>query len=142
MAEETEVLRLGSTARRLDPAAIAQGVRKECPFRPGLFVLVLPAASYNPRFRKAIQAQRAAAADGTPPSFESRYDDPQFVAEALVADVEGIYREDGTPVEYTPELGLRILEDPGNADVREWIVTEAHSYGDYYAKQVEADAGN
>lgn len=143
-AEEVQ-LQLGSSARRLDPAAIAMGRRKECPFRPGFFVSILPGASYNPRFRKAIQNVRLASAGKTEEEketrFLSRYEDPVFVVDALVADMEGIVGRSG-PVTYTAEIGLKVLSDPANADVLSWISGEAHSYGQFYTEEVQSDKGN
>ena len=135
-------LRLGSSNRRLDATAIQQGVRKECPFRPGLFVMVLPAASYNPRYRKALQNARAKLDAGEQTEFLSKYDSPEFVTEAFVADMDGLYDREGKPVPYTPERGLKILSAAQNADVLEWIANDAHAYGQFYTEAVEADAGN
>lgn len=137
-------MRLGTSDKKLDAAAIRQGVTKECPFREGFTVTILPGASYNPRFRKAIQNATAAITPShtIADEFTSRYEDPQFIVDALVADMGGIYGEDGEPVAYTPEIGVAILSDPGNADVKEWVVNEAHQYGSYYTKSVEQDAKN
>lgn len=138
-------LRLGTSNRRLDEAAISQGVDKECPFRPGLVVTILPGASYNPRFRKAIQNAALKSngdAESAKEKFLSRYDDPEFVVEALVSDMKGLYNENGNEVKYTTERGLAIFSDPANADVKEWVVTQAHQYGQFYTESVEEDAGN
>lgn len=148
-----EVLKLGTTGRKLDAAAVEQGLRQECPFRPGFFVSILPAASYNPRYKKAMQSARVsekAVREQDPEkrdeeigkSYLSRYEDPEFVAEAFVANMEGIFRGDGSPVPYTQELGAQILRDGGNADVMQWIVSEAHQYGKFYTDQVARDSGN
>lgn len=145
MAEGNGILRLGKTNKRLDAAAIQQGVRKECPFRPEFYVLILPGANYNPRYRKALQ-NAAIRANGDESAaredFLSRYEDPAFVVDALVAGMDGIFDSEGEPVPYTPELGLEVLSAPDNADVLQWVVNEAHSYGQFYAKAVEAEAGN
>jgi hypothetical protein len=133
-----EELRLGTSPRRLDLAAVSQGVRKECPFREGLFVMILPAATYNPRYRKAVQNARAKD-DG---DFTDRYEDAEFVVDALVADMDGLYNAAGERVPYTRERGLKILSSPNHADVRVWITNEAHQYGEFYTEQVEKDAGN
>lgn len=139
-----QAIRLGTSNKRLDALAIKQGVTKECPFRPGFTVTFLPAASYNPRFRKAIQngPRTNGDAETAAEEFLNRYDDPQFVVDALVSDMGGIYNGQGEPVTYTPELGLAILADPSNADVKEWVVNEAHHYGHFYSEGVEQDAGN
>jgi hypothetical protein len=129
-------LRLGTTRRRLDGRAVKEGVRKECVFRPGLYVTILPGATFNPRYKAAISR----ATDDE--QFRSRYDDPEFVRDALVASMDGISDEDGEPVPYTPEVGLAVLADPGNADVREWIVSQSLEYTHYYNEQLEADAKN
>jgi hypothetical protein len=138
---------LGTTNRRLDTLAVEQGVERECdPLRPGLFVTILPAGTFNPRFRSAIQerVERMAERNGKGEDSDAldRYDDPAFVVQALVLSMRGIRKADGTEVEYTSEVGMRALSDPGNADVLGWIVNEAHVYTRYYTQGVEADAKN
>lgn len=139
-------MRLGNSAKRLDATAIQQGVVKECPYRDGLTVRVLPAAGFNPRFRKAIQNQAVQAlsdsAESAREAFINRYEDPAFVAKALVADMDPIYDDDGERLDYTPEIGEEVLSDPGNADVLQWIVNEALTYGQFYTDTVEAEAKN
>lgn len=146
-----EALRLGNSNRKLDEAATHQGIEKECPMRPGLVVTILPGASWNPRYAKATRNWAMSATDADTPeeakeqaeeAFRDRYDDPEFVAEALVADMSGLYNAKGNEVQYTTERGIAILADPGNADVRQWIVNQAHQYGQYYTEAVEEDAGN
>lgn len=142
--EGTETLRLGTTSRRLDPEAVESGTERECPLRPGLTVMIRPAAMFNPHFRKALQnrVQQIADANGDGLEYTARYQDPEFVAEALVADVRGITRADGSEVTYTPDLGRAVLSDPGNADVLEWIANEALDFGHFYTAQVEEDEKN
>ncbi len=141
-------LRLGSTSRKLDAAAISQGILKEHAQHPGFKVMILPAASFNPRFREAVQNEAmAGVAEGkdakeAESSFIRRYDNPEFVVDALVADMQGIYDGDGDPVPYTREIGVQVLSDLGFADVKEWIVNTAHEYGQFYAKAVEEEAKN
>lgn len=153
MENQGEGLRLGATTRRLDVLAVEQGRRLECPFRPQFYVRILPAAAYNPRYKTALQAARvteAALAEQDPEkrdeaigrSYLARYEDPAFVAGAFVADMEGVYRDDGSPVPYSQEVGERILRDPANADVKQWIVAEAHEWGKFYADAVAREAGN
>lgn len=137
-------LQLGTTTRRLDVAAIEQGVEKECPDRPGLFVRILPASPYNPRYRAAIEnrALRVTENGQEPPSFVEMFDDAEFVTEALVADMRGIRDETGAEVTYTPELGAQILSAPEHQDVREWIGRESLRRGQYYTESVEDRKGN
>lgn len=147
-----ETLRLGATKRRLDVLAVQQGVEHECPLRPGLFVTILPAGMFNPRFARAAQAaleqlvaegsKNGKAKDGVKGAPLQRFEDPEFIERALVASIRGIYRADGTEVVYTSEVGLAVLSDPGNADVLAWIVLKAQEYGRYYDEEVEADAKN
>ena len=133
-------LRLGTTARRLDMSAIHSGVRVTCPLRPGLDVTILPAAMFNPRYRKAVQdfIEREIGANG---NGLHRHRDPEFVATALVADMT-ITDAEGEAVEYTPEIGTALLSDDGHADVLEWIAHEAYEFGRFYTEQVEEDAKN
>ena len=150
MPEHT--LRLGSKDRRLDVAAMEGGVEKECTlFRPGFYVTVLPAVSFNRRYRKAMIArnERLAASNGKPEKADSEasyiidmYADPEFVVDGLVAGMRGIYDVDGNEVEYTREVGLAVLADAGNADVLDWIANEARDYGRYYTDGLEDDAKN
>lgn len=158
---DTETLRLGTRDRRLDEAATQQG--REC-VPPdylgldGVTVWVLPAATYNPRARRAIQNVARSMANGngrriTAEDLEGDAEDlsdevneilydPRFVVDALVADIDGLYNGKGNAVKYTRDRGLAILSDPGYADVLDWIVTEAKRLGKYYSETVEEDAGN
>ena len=137
-------LQLGTTDRRLDLAAIEQGVEKECPDRPGLFVRILPASPYNPRYRAAVENRALKVTENGegPPSFVEMFDDPAFVTEALVADMRGIRDGDGSEVAYTPEIGVQILSAPEHQDVREWIGRESLKRGQYYTESVEGRKGN
>lgn len=161
MGNETKkngVLVLGTGGRRLDAVAAVQGIEKECPWRSGLHVKILPAATFNPRFREAIanlqvdeaevvRARKVVMGDdraraAASAAFISRWERPDFAASALVGDMRGIYAADGSEVAYTEEVGLKILSDPSNADVLQWIVGEAMQIGQFYTKAVEADAKN
>lgn len=146
MDSAAPTLRLGTTHRRLDLDAIHQGKPLECPFRPGLTVTILPAATYNPRYKKALQAWGMRLSERANGSGEveisDHLEDPVFVADALVADMAGIYDGEGNPVEYTAEIGRRVLGADANADVLSWVANAAHDYGRYYAEDVEAAAKN
>jgi hypothetical protein len=150
MTDIATPFRLGTTNRRLDELAVAQGVEKECHHRPGLFVTVLPAGQFNPRFDRALRARverltKEAAlknGDAAAEEFSTRWRDPEFVAGALVAGMRGIYTAEGEEVAYTPELGVQVLADPGNADVLAWVTGEALDYERYYTGSVERDAKN
>lgn len=148
---DTNTIRLGTTTKRLDQAAVQQGVEVECPFRPDFFVTVLPGATWNPRFRVALQNQKARGwvpdgAEGAELTAAERflrvYDDPEFIAEALVAGWRGVVGADGAEVEFDQALCVAVLSDPGNLDVREWIVNQATTYGRFYTESVEEEAGN
>lgn len=138
-----QVLQLGTTNRRLNAQAITDGVPTPCPLRPGLTVSVLPAAMFNPRYRKALQTriERMVAENGDNGE-PNRYQDPGFVADALVADMQGIRGADGSEVAYTEEIGQQVLSDPGNADVLEWVANQAMDFGHFYTAQVEEDEKN
>jgi hypothetical protein len=147
-------MRLGTTTRRLDPVASKQGVRKECPYRPGLFVTLLPAAPFNPRWQRAladtIKRERAerngdakAAGEDEAAAFAlDRLEDPQLLVEAVVADMDGIFDDEDKAVTYTPEVGIEILSDEGNKDVTGWIAVEAFRWGQFYVEEVERDEKN
>lgn len=137
-------VRLGSSSRRLDVLAVAQGIEHECPLRPGLTVTILPAGPFNARFKRALQerVERMAERNGSAEEGADRFSDPAFVAQALVLTMTGLYGADGSEIPYTPELGNQILADPGNADVLAWIANESMRYEHYYTKDVEADAKN
>ena len=152
-----ESLQLGSSARKLDAVAVRQGIERECPYREGVTFTILPAAHFNPRFRRAVQnrmtlavakkANGLASEDGAHDETfveeaEGRYDDPEFIASALLADINGIRNEKGNPVKYTHERGVQILSDPSNWDVREWLINEALTLGQFYTDDVEAAAKN
>ncbi len=138
-----EGVRLGTTDRRLDVGAIETGVPVECPLRPGLTVSILPAAMFSSRFRKALQHRIEALSGANGDATElGRYQDPAFVVDALVSDMAGITRADGTEISYTPELGRAVLSDPGNADVLEWVANVAMDMGQFYTQQVEEDEKN
>lgn len=152
----SETLRLGTSNKRLDPVAVEQGVTRPCPFRPGLTITILPAASFNPRFRRAVQlgAVKAAAklksqngnvetaTEEAEDEFLGRYDDPHFIVAALVADMGGLYDGEGNEVEYTTERGLQVFSDPGNADVKEWTVNQSLLYGQFYVEEVQEQRKN
>jgi len=144
------IMRLGSSPRRLDILAVEQGVEHECPLRPEFYVTVLPAGTWNPRFKRALQqrVERISERNGRPDTdaaedeFRDRYDDPAFVLDALVLSMRGIYGPTGEERPYTHDIGLNVLADPHNADVLAWIVNQAHLYGRYYEDGLEADAKN
>lgn len=155
----TETIRLGATDRRLNLEAVGHGIEKECPFRPGFFVTILPGLAFNSRYQRALISlgERIAAqaskkkADGAAErdsdgaavqAVDDRFRDPLFVVEAVVAGMRGLFAADGSEVAYTPEVGIQVLADPGHADVLAWIGNEAHDYARYYTDQLRADAGN
>lgn len=140
MADEKMRLKLGTTERRLDGGAVMKGIRTECAVRPGLFVLILPAAMYGPAYKAAIREM--AEGGDFDEKFRDRFQDPAFVVRALVGGMDGISDENGEPVPYTPEIGLMVLSDPDNLDVLDWISTQALGVGNFYVKSVEADAKN
>lgn len=143
----TDALKLGTTDRRLVVDAVAGGIEKECLYRPGLFVTMLPAAAFQKRFARALIAfgERAAAEDS--PNDYATYEvdsrlDPVLVVDGVIVTMRGIYGADGEEVAYTREVGLQILTDPGNADVLSWISNEARQLAEYYSDRLEDEAGN
>ncbi len=160
MSEET--LRLGTTNRRLDAVAVEQGREFPCPLRPGLTITILPAAEFNPRYVRAIRKSTEAVRDllseakdqdkeakkilekgAREESILGELSTAEFLVEAIVTDIKGLFNhETGEELEYTPERGLRILSDPGHADVKNWIAMQATRFGHFYVKQTEKDLGN
>ncbi len=137
-------MKLGTTNRRLDAKAITQGIEVECPMRPGFFVTILPGAMYNPRYRKAVQEDADRVAEMAPSDAEvvNRYDSLDFVVRALVSGMRGITDDEGNPVPYSPEMAKDVLGATENSDVRDWLISEAHNYGQFYTDSVEKDAKN
>lgn len=149
-----ESLRLGTTDRKLDAVAVQQGLTRDCPHREGLKVTILPAANFNPRFQKAVQEQLMAAAlrsrakKAEEPNGEAnthvwnRYEDPQFIATALVSNMDGLYGANNKKRKYTPALGAEIFADPSHWDVKQWVVNEALDLAQFYVQEVQAEAKN
>lgn len=139
-------LRLGTTTRALDVEKAHQGVEKECPHRPGLYVTVLPAAAWNRRWKERVRQENEAVLarmrDGEKIEGRDFFEDAGFIADTLVGGMRGLYDADGNEVAYTPEIGVQVLEDEANADVKEWVVLQAQRYGQFYRDEVEKDEGN
>lgn len=137
--------RLGTTDRHLDADAVDDGVRLECPLRPGLFVTITPAASYNRAYRAALSDWRErwdGSKDAKPSDDLGKwYESAEVVARGIVRDMDPIF-EDGEPVEYTPELGVEILSDRSQADVLTWIADMSVTSAHFFNRAMEADAGN
>lgn len=146
MSETNGVIKLGKAGKRLDTEAIEQGVWQDCPMHEGVRVRIRPAAAFNPRFRKALRARAEEIAERAlgDDDFEaaSWSDDPETIVAAVVADMDGLYDGEDRPVTYTPEIGVRLLSDPGHLDLREWIVQEALHYQAYYARTLAKRSGN
>lgn len=148
--EAPERLFLGKSRDQLDPEAVETGVWREWPGprRKGLRVRIRPAARFNPHFRRAIQnrvrqfVETNGDAEDAEVDLTPRYEDAEFVVEALVADIEGICRADGSEVDYTRDIGVALLSDPANEDVLDWVSNEAHDFGHFYTVQVEEDEKN
>jgi hypothetical protein len=142
----SETLRLGTTTKRLDTERVEGGVELECPHRPGLYVTILPAASWNQRWKDRVRAENERAIarmkNGTPPAMPDFFGDPDFIVSTLVGGMRGLYDAKGEQVEYTTALGVGIIADPTHADVKEWVVLQAQRYGQFYREEVEADSGN
>lgn len=146
MAETNGVIKLGKAGRRLDTDAIDKGVWKDCPYHD-IRVRIRPAASFNPRFRKAMRARiedsvERSLGEDAEGSITSWTEDAEFIVNSVVADIDGLYNGEDEPVAYTPEIGVRLLSDPGHIDVREWIVQEATSYQAFYAQTLAKRSGN
>jgi hypothetical protein len=146
----TETLRLGRKPRKLDLEVIEQGVRKEAPMAPGVFFRILPWGTHNRRYKLATQKRaarqsaegKALDGDGDIRGFMlAQQEDPEFIVDAVLADVEGLLNAKGNEVKYTRERGIAILSDPAWAHLRDWIVGESWRAAGIYQEEVE-DAGN
>lgn len=143
-------VRLGQSPKKLDLSVVEHGVTKEAPMAPGVHFTVLPWATYNPRYRRALEKRAIRdRVNGKAPSDEEserefilrRAEDPEFIVDAVLADIEGLLNEAGNAVSYTRERGVQILSDPAWTHLREWIVGEAYRAANIYEDGV-ANAGN
>lgn len=139
-----DILRLGTTDRRLDVEAVTSGIEKECVFRPGLFVTFLPAATFNDRYARALiaRSERISRVEDDRAFEQGTRMDHELVVDGLVVAMRGIRTADGTEVPYTREVGVQVLGDPSNADVLSWVSNESRKYAAYYTDRLEDDLGN
>ena len=144
----SEVIRLGTQARRLDVALIEQGERVEAPMAPGVFFTVLPWGDQNRRFRRALRARamkEGLRGKSDAPEGEELHDylsdlteDPAFVVDAVLLDVEGLVDGEGEPLEYTRDRILGVLKDPGFSHVLSWLVGVALRLAGRYVEDTVA----
>lgn len=150
-----ETLTLGKKPKKLDLDVLENGVRREAPMAPGVYFTVLPWGTYNPRYRRALQARAEKNAEerkrlneaedveeATREYLLSRQEDAEFIVDAVVKDVEGLLNGNGNEVKYTRERGLRILSDPAWAHLRDWVVGVAYVAASTYASEVEDTGKN
>jgi hypothetical protein len=157
----TEVLRLGEKPKLLDLDVLENGLRRECPWAPGVFFTVLPWGTQNKRYRKAMQlramrerAERnGKARSNEQPGAEdletqaaewidAKQKDPEFIADAVLKDIEGLLNEKGNPIKYSRERAVQILSDPACVHIRDWVVGTAHQAANTYKANVEESAKN
>jgi hypothetical protein len=148
-----DALRLGESPRPLDLDVIENGVEREAPMAPGVTFRILPWAVHNPRYKRALQEHaRRDASEGKVPKGETleeagrdymaaRQEDPVFIVDAVLADIEGLLNEKGNPIQYTRERGIQILSDPEWAHLRDWLVGESWRIAATYKREVDA-SGN
>lgn len=144
----SEVIRLGTQAKRLDVELIEKGERLEAPMAPGVFVTVLPWGDHNKLFRKALRTRATREAmggkTGAPEGDEvrdylvDRTEDPGFVVDALILDIEGLVDAEGDPLPYTKERALVILKDPAWSHFLNWIVGNAFRLSNRYVEDTVA----
>ena len=147
-------MRLGNSKRKLDVDAVRDGVERECPLRAGLTVRILPAADFNPRYRKAVQTfvfdvEDRIEVDSTEDLYAEarlriaeRMNNAEFLVRAIIADLGPIFDDQGNEIEYTEDVGRELFASGEHDDVVGWIGSEARRVADFYAEGVEADAGN
>lgn len=156
----TDVIRLGTKAKRLDLDVATNGVTRECPWAPGVHFTVLPWGTQNKRYKQALQkwAMQSRAEkngqkggpdavdvdpeEGTKRFLESKTEDPEFIVDAVLADIDGLLNEKNNPIKYTRERGLKILSDPEWAHVRDWVVGLAMQAASTYKEDLEEEAKN
>lgn len=150
-----ETLKLGAKGRRLDLDVIENGLEREAPMAPGVTFRILPWGTHNPRYRKALQAraqrnaeERKALEEADDPEAAARdyllakQEDPEFIVDAVLADIDGLLNGNGNPVKYTRERGVRILSDPEWAHLRDWVVGVAFQAAGKYKEEVEETGKN
>lgn len=141
----SEVIRLGAQPLRLDGDVAVHGKREECPYAPGVTFHLLPWAMWNLRFKRALQkrARQIVQEEGDAVSERAQEieADGEFVAQAVVADIEGLLDGDGNPLPYSHERGVAILSDPGWAHITSWVVQTAQGIALTFDRGVDA-AGN
>lgn len=143
------MLRLGENKRDLDRDALTRGERLEVPDLPGVAVWVLAMSPKAPRVKKALtrfmrltgrlSSGKISDEEAGLMMMEAMYD-PTFLVDAIIRDIEGIYDEKG-PVEYSREVGLKILDAPENEDVLGWLGQELSARFAKRAKELE-ETGN
>ena len=141
----SETLRLGSAPRRLDLEVVEQGVRREAPMAPGVFFRILPWGDHNKRYRVAFQravANGRWAGDGLGENEAAEFmlglqEEPEFIVDAVLADVEGLLNEKGNEIKYTRERGVQILADPEWAHLKRWVVMQSQVAAGIWKEEVE-----
>jgi hypothetical protein len=85
--------------------------------------------------------KRDALASETETLVTDREYDPEFIADAVIVDIEGLRNGSGNAVQYSRERGIAVLSDPTMVHFREWVVTQAQILA--AGLEIEtADAGN
>jgi hypothetical protein len=152
-----ETLRLGTSAKPLNVELADQGKALECPHAPGVYFQIAPWSQTNRRFRRALERRqiREALAARTQKdsgqvsdeeivlrSIDGMREDPEFLTDAIILDVDGLLDGEGSPVEYTRARGLQILSDPQWRHIRDWVADEALIMASQLQNAVETDAKN
>jgi hypothetical protein len=152
----TETLQLGTSPRPLDVELVDNGITLEAPMTPGVEYTITPWSNNNRRFRRAMErrfARRALSANGTTApenlddeelleEYEGLRDDPEFVVDAVLRDIDGLLNENGNPVKYTRERGLQVLSDDNWRHLRNWICDQALMLTRRINRATEDDEGN
>lgn len=146
-------VRLPDHLPRLRSGAAERGVELEVPHpvtgeATGLFVVVRAAEDWSAHYRTGVRSAVRRALDklqgnGASPGLTEQdlFDDTEFVVDALVGSIRPIY-EGEAEVPYSRDAGIAILDDPGNAWLKGWIVRQAQLYQRFYEQEVATDEGN
>ena len=153
----SEILRLGTSPKPLNVELADQGKVLECPYATGVYFQIAPWSQANRRFRRALERRqiREALAARTSKdhaqvsdeeivlrSIDGMREDPEFLVDAIVMDIDGLLDGEGNAVEYTRARGLQILGDDQWRHVRDWLSDESLIMASQLQNAVEMDAKN
>ncbi|MEK9722239.1 MAG: hypothetical protein VW405_01985 [Rhodospirillaceae bacterium] len=131
----------------IDPGKAVDGEWFDVSERAEVFDFRIRIASMgNPRFRAAC---RPLLKPHTKRLRDKGLSDDEFfeivapaAAEFVVTDIEGLENDDGTPLAYSVELGLRLLTEPHFRHIRDFITDKAGDIEKFLSDVQEESSGN